>query len=543
MFLVVLICSSSEASSNKASAMRYVYSFLSTDLDISNFDSFKVNLYHGGVMQRDDGIVRYTGRGLKKGIVVDPDYMTWSCFDGFCEVHEIPGGIVERVWYKLPHEDMDTVRSFGFHGSDSELMIMCAQAMSESEVDVFIQQGDIVLLRTEKENRENAEKQNEENVEMPTEMEDDISEKNAERESEENGEKQTDMEEDVSDEDAESEKNGAEHDETEGGEDKEYEEAIKARKERELEEAMLLKKRKKGKAKILEDEEDIGERYEVEIEDAEAVLEYALKKGKNIEQNRWDKTKIGYKCGEDAKCKWKLYFSYDKSSGMWILKTKYGYHTCTPGAKCKLLKGPVIAKLFLDKLREKTKLWPLKIQALIKEHWDSKLRDIMKHKGSTAIVDTYRNAEKKGVFDRFFVCFEKLRTRWKSSCRPVIGLDGTFFKIAVKGTLLTAVGHDANNQIYPIAWAVVQSENGDNWLWFVKNLKADLGLEDGDGYVMISDRCKGLLSAVKAELPKAEHRMCVKHIVENLKKNHAKKDLLKNFMVTVLDLVLVRKRV
>ncbi|CAA7021360.1 unnamed protein product [Microthlaspi erraticum] len=152
---------------------------------------------------------------------------------------------------------------------------------------------------------------------------------------------------------------------------------------------------------------------------------------------------------------------------------------------------------------------------------------------TTAIVETYPNAKNQDVLSRFYVCFEKLRTRWKSSCRPIIGLDGTFFKGIVKGCLLTAVGHDPNNQIYPIAWAVVQAETGDNWLWFMKNLKADLGLEDGSGYVIISDRCKGLLSSVKAELPKAEHRFCVKHICENLKKNHAGKDLLKKYVWNV----------
>ncbi|CAA7055896.1 unnamed protein product [Microthlaspi erraticum] len=128
------------------------------------------------------------------------------------------------------------------------------------------------------------------------------------------------------------------------------------------------------------------------------------------------------------------------------------------------------------------------------------------HERTTAIVETYPNAKNQDVFSRFYVCFEKLRTRWKSSCRPIIGLDGTFFKGIVKGCLLTA---------------------------FMKNLKADLGLEDGSGYVIISDRCKGLLSSVKAELPKAEHRFCVKHIYENLKKNHAGKDLLKKYVWNV----------
>lgn len=38
---------------------------------------------------------------------------------------------------------------------------------------------------------------------------------------------------------------------------------------------------------------------------------------------------------------------------------------------------------------------------------------------------------------------------------------------------------------------------------------------------------QGLISAIEYELPKAEHRRFVKHIVENLKNKHKKKDLLK----------------
>lgn len=41
---------------------------------------------------------------------------------------------------------------------------------------------------------------------------------------------------------------------------------------------------------------------------------------------------------------------------------------------------------------------------------------------------------------------------------------------------------------------------------------------------------QGLISAVKNELPNAEHRMCVKHIVENLKKNNLNKDRLKELV-------------
>ncbi|XP_020877201.1 uncharacterized protein LOC110227445 [Arabidopsis lyrata subsp. lyrata] len=53
---------------------------------------------------------------------------------------------------------------------------------------------------------------------------------------------------------------------------------------------------------------------------------------------------------------------------------------------------------------------------------------------------------------------------------------------------------------------------------------------DGDGYIIVSDRQKGLIRAVELELPKAEHRMCVRHIYGNLKKNHGKDKEMKMYI-------------
>ncbi|XP_010489152.1 PREDICTED: uncharacterized protein LOC104766878 [Camelina sativa] len=214
--------------------------------------------------------------------------------------------------------------------------------------------------------------------------------------------------------------------------------------------------------------------------------------------------------------------------------------------------------LFMDKLRMQPKYMPLDIQRHIKEQWKISstigqcqtgrlialkwLKDeydqqfahlrgyvaeiISSNPGSTAIVDTITDGVGNHVFNRIYVCLAAMKNAFYF-CRSLIGIDGTFLKHAVKGCLFTAIAHDANNQIYPIAWATVQTENRDNWLWFLNQLKVDLNLKDGTAYVIISDRCKGLFSAVKTALPNAEHRPCVKHIVENLKKKHANKDLLK----------------
>jgi len=72
----------------------------------------------------------------------------------------------------------------------------------------------------------------------------------------------------------------------------------------------------------------------------------------------------------------------------------------------------------------------------------------------------------------------------------VIGLDGFFLKGKEKGELLTSIGRDSNNQVFPIAWLDVDVENKANWIWFLKLLSGDLSLDGGRGLVIISDQHK-----------------------------------------------------
>uniref|UniRef100_A0A2N9HBF3 SWIM-type domain-containing protein n=1 Tax=Fagus sylvatica TaxID=28930 RepID=A0A2N9HBF3_FAGSY len=57
------------------------------------------------------------------------------------------------------------------------------------------------------------------------------------------------------------------------------------------------------------------------------------------------------------------------------------------------------------------------------------------------------------------------RTGFKEGCRPLIGLDGCFLKGSYKGHLLSVVSRDANDNMYPICVAVVESECKASWSW------------------------------------------------------------------------------
>ncbi|CAN1121220.1 hypothetical protein LINPERHAP2_LOCUS649 [Linum perenne] len=58
--------------------------------------------------------------------------------------------------------------------------------------------------------------------------------------------------------------------------------------------------------------------------------------------------------------------------------------------------------------------------------------------------------------------------------------------------ILTAVGKDGNNQMFPIVWAIVEGENRDSWGWFIEIIQEELNLGDGPRLSIISDQQKVL---------------------------------------------------
>ncbi|XP_010525342.1 PREDICTED: uncharacterized protein LOC104803158 [Tarenaya hassleriana] len=277
-----------------------------------------------------------------------------------------------------------------------------------------------------------------------------------------------------------------------------------------------------------------------------AVDDYAIDEKCNLYYKKSTSDRIEAKCGMEG-CKWRIYASLDKDSGRFIVKTFKNVHTCSWNCKIRLLTARKIAHLILDDLRADSDLNARKIKKMLlskysvvitktkcqkareiglkiieEEHaeqfarmYDYVLELRQSNPGSTVILGTQND-----VFQKFYICFNALKDGWKMSCRPILHLDGTFLRGWMKDELLTAVGRDANDQMYHVAWAIVDVENKINWEWFLTLLVDDLNLGVGQGFTMVSDQQKGLIQAMKNILPYAEHRICAKHIYENWKKKH-----------------------
>ncbi|XP_020410864.1 uncharacterized protein LOC18790822 [Prunus persica] len=119
------------------------------------------------------------------------------------------------------------------------------------------------------------------------------------------------------------------------------------------------------------------------------------------------------------------------------------------------------------------------------------------------------------VFQRLYVCLGACKAGFIAGCRPIIGLDGCFLKGVYRGQFLAAVGIDANNKTWVIAYAVVESECKESWVWFLELLVKDVEIVNQFGYTFISDKQKGLLLAFEQVVPNSEHKFCARHLFTN----------------------------
>lgn len=75
--------------------------------------------------------------------------------------------------------------------------------------------------------------------------------------------------------------------------------------------------------------------------------------------------------------------------------------------------------------------------------------------------------------------------------------------------MLTDIGLNANDCIYPVAYVVVQKENAVAWQCFFTYLLQDIKIRGGRGWTLMTNRQKGLQNVIDELFPVAEYRFCV----------------------------------
>ncbi|XP_019225694.1 PREDICTED: uncharacterized protein LOC109207260 [Nicotiana attenuata] len=111
--------------------------------------------------------------------------------------------------------------------------------------------------------------------------------------------------------------------------------------------------------------------------------------------------------------------------------------------------------------------------------------------------------------------------------RPVIAVDATFLKSKFRGVLMISVSKDANNQIFPLAFGIAESENNNSYEWYFSQLHNAIGSREN--LIFLSDRHQAIANGIAKVYPESHHGICIYHLEQNLKRRKVKSEVIKLF--------------
>ncbi|XP_049397413.1 uncharacterized protein LOC125861595 [Solanum stenotomum] len=253
-----------------------------------------------------------------------------------------------------------------------------------------------------------------------------------------------------------------------------------------------------------------------------AMVANQAKIGKSIRWSKDDKERASAKCRTNA-CKWKILGSLmQRDISTFQIKTFVSEHTCFGwNYNNKTINSCWIARKYVDRVKSnknwKTSEFRDTLSRKLKLHVSMHQARRAKEK-ATAMIDGDIN-DQFGILWNY--CNEIVRTNPGTSagCRKIIGVDGCWLKNTMYGAqLLSAVTLDENNNIFPLAYAIVEKENKEIWQWFLTYLMNDLEIEEQYLWTFMSDKQKGLIEAFDLVLPGVSHRFCERHLHSNFKR-------------------------
>ncbi|XP_039135693.1 uncharacterized protein LOC120273109 [Dioscorea cayenensis subsp. rotundata] len=250
-----------------------------------------------------------------------------------------------------------------------------------------------------------------------------------------------------------------------------------------------------------------------------ALEKYSILREFSIKYIKSDQSRVTARC-VDYKCSWMVHASIVREQGAFQ----------ESDLSAKELRRRLNEKYNMDLPYHRVWRGKEEVVSTIHGNWEDSYMKIIdfkdelmrRNRGSIVKIDK-ESKEGKSHFKRMFICLGPCSKGFLLGCRPFLGLDGCHLKGKYKGVMAAASAIDKCNQLFPLAYGILELENIESWTWFLNGLYEAIGLPNG--LVLASDRQKGLEEAICRVYPSVEHRTCVRHMYKNLKKKFCGKSL------------------
>ncbi|KAG2395306.1 hypothetical protein LR48_Vigan10g160000 [Vigna angularis] len=262
-----------------------------------------------------------------------------------------------------------------------------------------------------------------------------------------------------------------------------------------------------------------------------------------------DRSRFIAKCSKEG-CPWRVHVAKCPGVPTFTVRTLQGEHTCEGVQNLHHQQASVgwVARSVEARIRDNPQYKPREILQDIRDQhgvavsymqaWRGKERSMAALHGTfeegyrllPAYCEQIRKTNpgsiasvvatgQENCFQRLFISYRASIYGFINACRPLVELDRAHLKGKYLGTLLCAAAVDADDALFPLAIAVVDTEGDDNWMWFMSELRKLLGVntENMPRLTILSERQRGLVEAVETHFPTASHGFCLRFVSENFR--------------------------
>ncbi|XP_071918934.1 uncharacterized protein [Coffea arabica] len=288
----------------------------------------------------------------------------------------------------------------------------------------------------------------------------------------------------------------------------------------------------------------------INVDAFRAVLkDYVIQKGFPLLRLKNERSRVTAICNAEG-CQWRIHASPVADNITFQIKSYQPQHTCVMDKHCVEATSNWMAKKLVGVMRDHPNMTSKGVETKLKKygmkpskmqifrsknkvlneiegtHTESysklpKYAELLRNNNPNSICKIHYDRPNLLVepkFLRIFISFRAQKLRFLEGCSSFVGFDGCFLKGPFGGVLLIAVALDANNSIFPIAFAVIEYENKDTWWWFFYYFQEFFGPFDNNiPLTFMTDRQKGWNLTYKEIFPDATKRHYCRHICSNFK--------------------------
>ncbi|XP_061991322.1 uncharacterized protein LOC133709558 [Rosa rugosa] len=289
----------------------------------------------------------------------------------------------------------------------------------------------------------------------------------------------------------------------------------------------------------------VGQEFTSVHEFRDVLQKYAIAHRFMYRLKKNDTNRASCICIAEA-CSWRIQASWDSSTEKFVIKKMEKRHTCE-GESWKFYhpKKNWLVSIIKDRLTDNPHLKPKEIVNSILQDFGITVNYTQVRRGiedaKEQLMGSYKEAYNQlpwfcekmaeanpgsnirlftgedGRFQRLFECFHASIHGFQNGCRPIIFLDSMSLKSKYHETFFAATALDGDDGAFPVAFAIVDTENDDNWHWFLDQLRS--AVSTTQSLTIVFDREKGLEKLVTEVFENCHHGYTMHHLLRSFKKN------------------------